>query len=358
MVQSYFTQVGPTNGTGRLAPSQEEIAQFAGALLDTSRPREIVGAGAQALANRIRPILHGTRFPLYFVGDSGTGKTHIAEALAVEYARATGTFAASVQLTPEMTKTTLIMGFGLKNGSLVVRKGILAFLAKYGGCAVLDEATHPEGELLLMINTMMDRNGRTSVGDEMVEVHPNFRVIFCSNTTKYAGNKALPQSFAQRVLTFPFPYLTPEDEAEIAMHVAKDESLTPIDVPEAVVRYVTSIIRTVREGTYPLSVRNIAGAIVLLNHLPRDQAQSERFGDGTSAEAIRRKVYKQVTGTDARTSRDLTNPEVEAVLDFISHVGPDQFKDTIRQATMYHLPVDGAQIFGSNSQERIDANLF
>ena len=73
--------------------------------LDLQQIPKIVGEDGTQLLARCYAVLEHTRWPLYIVGPSGSGKSIIAMNLARQYALAKNVPAYYVQLSPEQTKT-------------------------------------------------------------------------------------------------------------------------------------------------------------------------------------------------------------------------------------------------------------
>lgn len=116
--------------------------------LDLQQIPKIVGEDGTQLLARCYAVLEHTRWPLYIVGPSGSGKSIIAMNLARQYALAKNVPAYYVQLSPEQTKTSLILGLRLENGSLAVKNGVVADCMERGGIIIVDEATHSVQEIL------------------------------------------------------------------------------------------------------------------------------------------------------------------------------------------------------------------
>ena len=115
--------------------------------LDLQQIPKIVGEDGTQLLARCYAVLEHTRWPLYIVGPSGSGKSIIAMNLARQYALAKNVPAYYVQLSPEQTKTSLILGLRLENGSLAVKNGVVADCMERGGIIIVDEATHSVQEI-------------------------------------------------------------------------------------------------------------------------------------------------------------------------------------------------------------------
>jgi MoxR-like ATPase len=320
------------------------------ARLDTSKIPELVGDGPKERFELCMRVLRETAWPLYLTGPSGSGKTLMAMNLAKQYGLESGVTPYYVQLSPEMTKTSLILGLRLHNGSLVVVDGIVARCMQAGGILVVDEAAHTTHELLLMFNSILDRTSVTSVGDKIIYAGATFRIIFCGNDSSYAGNVRLPQSFAQRMVSFLFDYPDFESELAISLRIAEDECGRPMKVPDSAARYIVATIRMIRSRQYPLSARNAAIILVLLNlgytqaELPGDI--DPYFTDPLTAEAKRRSAAVRILALaeDEVSAESLTDERVTGFQRFVSAVGITFFQTAFLSGCMYYLDVDGLEI--------------
>lgn len=334
--------------------------------LDLKRVPKMVGDNAKKKFYESLEVLRRTNWPLYFVGPSGSGKTLIAMNLAKAYAMENNVPAYYAQLSPDQTKTSLILGLRLVNGTLKPVKGMVADAMEKGGIVVIDEATHTTQELLLMFNSILDRTSVTSIGDEIVYAKDTFRMIFCSNDSRYAGNVKLPQSFAQRLVTTRFDYPNIEDEIKIAMKMAKSEYSGEISAPKSVARYLVSFIRDVRNDEFPLSVRNAAIALIRLQiafDLEPEITQKEleeriaEYFQGQNAESTRRNIANRVLGKDVISTDLLNSIEVREFIFFIGVIGVKRFKDIVLGSCMYYLDVDGLDISNDVIKNKIDSML-
>jgi hypothetical protein len=314
---------------------------------DVSKVPEIVGHSGNELLQRCYNVLNHTKWPIYIVGPSGSGKSIIAMNIAKKYSLARGVPAYYVQLSPEQTKTSLILGLRLDGGSLVVKNGIVAECMEAGGVIVVDEATHTMQEVLLMFNSILDRTSVTAIGDKTVFANENFRILFCANDSQYSGNTKLPQSFAQRLVCFYFDYPAAEDELKIVDKIIAEECAIPDMVPAEVKKYVVDMMREMRSKTYPLSVRNAAIAAVMCNLEFAGAGKSidtvtvdDYFIKGNNVESIRRSIAERLGAKDVENVASLVSPELESFVKFISVIGVERFREIILQSFMYYLDVD------------------
>lgn len=315
--------------------------------LDPSHVPELVGKDAAKRLSRCLSILNNTTWPLYLTGPSGSGKTLMAMSIAKKYSQAHSIPAYYVQLSPEMTKTSLILGLRLIDGSLQVVDGVVAHCMQTGGIIVVDEAAHTTHELLLMFNSILDRTSVTSVGDRIIYAADTFRIVFCSNDSSYAGNVRLPQSFAQRMVSFHFDYPSFESEFLITRQIADDECKLPLTVPDSVIRYIVGTIRMIRSDQYPLSARNAAIILVLLNLIQDNYHQlSSYFTNTDTAEAKRKSAASRIfqLDTEALTMNDLLDKSVSEFQEFVSKVGIDEFRQAFLSGAIYYLDVDGLEL--------------
>jgi hypothetical protein len=250
-----------------------------------------------------------------------------------------------VQLSPEQTKTSLILGLRLKNGSLEAVNGVVAECMEQGGIIVIDEATHSTQEMLLMFNSILDRTSVTSIGDKTVVSKSTFRIIFCANDSKYSGNVKLPQSFAQRLVGMYCDYSSFEDEVAIVNQMLEDEYDDQITVPQPVIKYIVSLMRELRSDDYPLSVRNGCIATVLLQIAPKKKASlvtedDTYFTSGPNVESVRRVIADRIFNGKVRDVEQLNGKEMAQFTRYVTRVGVDNFRNIILQAFMYYLDVD------------------
>ena len=321
-------------------------------LLDCDRVPTLVGVEAKERLSRLIQVLESTSWPVFLTGHSGSGKTSMAMNLAKEYSARQKVPAYYVQLSPEMTKTSLILGLRLVDGSLMPVDGVVAECMQTGGVLVVDEAAHTTHEMLLMFNSVLDRTSVTSVGDRIVYSAPTFRVIFCANDSSYAGNVRLPQSFAQRLVVFHFDYPSFQPECEITRRIIDDECATPLALPDSVIRYIVGVLREVRSDQFPVSARNSAIVAVLLNLAMGDSPSEESrsldpyFTDEDTAEAKRRLIASRVLQRDPAHLRleDLILPEITEFEAFVSQVGLDVFRESFLSGFMYYLDLDGLEL--------------
>jgi MoxR-like ATPase len=335
--------------------------------LDTTQPLTILGDGAKRQFIEIMSTLEMTRRPIDLVGDPGTGKSHMLNAVLREYGKLHQVPAYLTVLDQEATKASIIMGHRIKNGSLEVFKSVVAEAMETGGIVGVDELTHAPTMIPLMFNTILDSGfSFTSVGDVMVRPNQSgtFRIVFAHNRAASAGNSSLPPSFASRVLVFPFDYPTIEAEATIAKKIMIDEVGQGVVtvVPDAVIRYITSYMREIRTlaPQMPLSARNVASAGMLLVVKPKDdkaQLLDTFTQGGGTLEASRSRIAQRIYWRKHRTVDELNSKQMMDFMQFVSQVGIDQFKSAVFSAMMFHLDVEGVILDEKLFKEKMVATL-
>ena len=120
--------------------------------LDITAVKPVVGANSLERCKDITKLLNISNTPIMLTGASGTGKTHSAKKIASYYAKKHNVPAYFIQLSPDQTKTNVILGLRLINGSLVVQNGVVAECMERGGIIIIDEVTHATQSLILMLN--------------------------------------------------------------------------------------------------------------------------------------------------------------------------------------------------------------
>lgn len=310
--------------------------------LDFTNIPGVVGVEPNKLFKKAYKVIKNTNWPIYITGPSGSGKSIIAMNIAKRYSAEFNVPAYYVQLSPDQTKTSLILGLRLINGSLTAENGVVAECMEKGGIIIIDEATHSIQEMLLMFNSILDRTSVTSIGDKTVAANDTFRIIFCANDSKYSGNIKLPQSFAQRLVGYRCDYPTWEDEVEIIKQVAADECAVEIKVPEEVIKYTVSLMREVRKDNFPLSVRNGSIATVLMQLEPKKKnfEVDRYFTDGSNVESIRRNIAKRIFNKEVSSVSELNGEEMKKFTNYISKLGIMNFKEIILSSFMFYLDLD------------------
>lgn len=347
--------------------------------MDFAAVPTLVGDGPRERAMEILTILERSTLVPYLTGPSGASKTIVGMNVVKAYCerqtkrlRKQGVLTENqhvpgyyVQLSPDMSKSTLVMGWKLKGDgkggtSLQVTLGVIAEAMQKGGCVFVDEAPHGVQELLLNLNSTMDRTSVTSVGDVVIYAADTFRMFFGGNTSEYAGNVRLPQSFANRLTGFYFDYPNYEDELAIAQRIAKDEYFGEYNLPDSVVRYVVSYVREIRTKDYPLSARNISSALIRLCMTPVDESKPVDpyfTSNGANVEATRKNIARRILGHDVDDTYALGDKRILEFIEFVSQIGVERFRDIIKGAVGYYLDIDGTELYSDTMKNQIASTI-
>jgi MoxR-like ATPase len=343
-----------------VAQNGKNAHQIGSALLDLNKVPRIVGEGPRRLLQEALTLLERTTVPLYLIGDSGTGKSAIGKAIAKGYAINHNVPAYYFQLSPEDTKTTVLLGYRLINGSLEVVPGLLSQAAEEGAVVFIDEITHSTQQMLLLLNALDGKESVISIGEKAIDAS-RLRIIYGSNTSIYAGNIRIPPSFANRVIAIPFVYPSFEDEIAISLSIAEKNYLgSEISIPISVVKYIVSYIRENRTPTWPLSPRNVANSILQLQLAKRsgkpDHIDSY-FTTGANVESIRKKITQRILATEIKDVTVMQRPEILEFINYVSGVGVGTFRECILRSIGYYVDIDGVELSSASHKQILYSSI-
>jgi len=333
--------------------------------LDLDKVPEIVGDEAQKLFDKLYHIMrHMPTKPMLFTGAAGTGKTVMGYNLLKRFALENKTAAYIVQASPELTKSTLVIGKQFRSGSLVTVKGCLAVAADEGAPVFVDEAQQSSQELLSTMQSLFERTANITDGTEIVYPKKNFRVIFASNpSTSHAGNVPLPHAFATRVIAVPFKYPSFENDVAITYSIARDPQVLnmPLKIPDSAIRFVVHLMREHRSDFYPLSARNTAACIGYMNVVSTYNGFATKAAQNTekplekivrtelnlaaqqNLEVFLTKVYERIhDALPSSTMKLVENKAVKQFLNFLCAYGAKEFIEAIEANFMTELDLDAS----------------
>jgi hypothetical protein len=215
------------------------------------------------IADEVLKTINQNRISTILYGPSGTGKTIAAMYIANQYATQNNVNQMYIELCPELTKSSVIGGETIKDGSVVVIKRQLLDLAVNGGVIIVDETTHSTEELLLQFNPIIAEPYITDIGDgNQYTINEKTRFIFIANPANHSGNIKLPQSFARRLYCVYIDY--PEEQSEIDIV----HSLSEININMCA--YIVKLYRMIRQPLLPVTISNMVNAVKMLSTLGID----------------------------------------------------------------------------------------
>ncbi len=239
-----------------------------------------------ALKDRIDRWLSVPR-PVHLVGPTGCGKTALALSVATERDRPTvwidgdegldtaslvGTHAGKEQYTE---RDNYVSGV-LKKKSIVRDRWVdnpLSVAVRSGATLVYNEfsRTTPAAHnplLSVLEEGVLERAGVTGE-DRLIEVHPDFRVVFTSNSAEYAGIHRPQDALLDRLVGIHLDYYGEETERRIV------ESRVA-DLDDDQVERVVGLIRTLREEVeFHVGTRSAVMLAEGVTHFPEDRPIAE-----------------------------------------------------------------------------------
>jgi MoxR-like ATPase len=329
------------------------------ALLDLNSVYPIVGEKSKKRRDSILKIVEETNIPPYLIGDSGSGKSHIGQWVLKAYSMKHKVPAYYVQLSPEDTKTSILLGLRLVNGTLEVVDGLLARAAREKAIVFIDEITHSTLSMLLMFNSIDGGNSKITVGDEYIDAR-DLRIIYGSNRSNHAGNIRVPQSFANRVVAKEFDYPDIDEQALIARETAKRKMRSGIiTAPDSVFRYLSDYVDANRTKNWPLSARNIAHAVALMEIEDKQSSKTlnSYFTSGANNEALRRQITKRILGKEVVDVSAMQKPEIYDFVKYVSDIGIEAFKRIVMESMSVYIDMEGVEIGGEAQRQKLMASI-
>jgi len=141
-------------------------------------------------------LLVDNRIPVLLTGDAGSGKTTLAEHIAIDMKLKFHSLSMTRQ-----TTLSHILGFISVNGTYVPSTLRKCFdIDGDGGLMLIDEMDAGDPNVLLCLNTI--ENGYISFPDGLIRCHPNFRIVATCNPqdqhNKFTGRSKLDASTLDR----------------------------------------------------------------------------------------------------------------------------------------------------------------
>jgi gas vesicle protein GvpN len=196
-------------------------------------------------------------FPPHIVGPTGCGKTTLAMQVAKELGRPT----VWINGDDQMTTTDLVGGYSEMEAESLRDKYIhnvwltkdrtkykwidnpLTLACKYGYTLVYNEFSRSKPEANNVLLSVLEEHILelpTMFGEERyIKVHPDFNVIFTSNSIEYAGVHKPQDALLDRMIDLYMDYYDFDTEVKIVQAHAR------ISLPEA--KKVVKVVRSIRE---------------------------------------------------------------------------------------------------------------
>jgi gas vesicle protein GvpN len=197
--------------------------------------------------------------PIHLTGPSGTGKT----ALALHISRKLDRPIMMIFGNEELERSALVgsnsglkiktvrdnyISSVLKKEDELVEKwvdGRILYACKHGYTLIYDEMTRSRPEtnnlfLSILEEGVIEVPSPKKRGNELIRVHPDFKVIFTSNPAEYSGVYELQDALRDRVITIYLNY--PDRETEIKIIMAQ----SGIGIKTAGI--ITDIVRSFRKS--------------------------------------------------------------------------------------------------------------
>src|SRR5260221_11622008 len=105
-------------------PAPKGLSGAKAAQLDLDDIPDMLGEDIADMLREARELMRLSRFALWAIGASGSGKTHFAQVLGREYAREHNVPLYYMQMSHDVTKTTAVHGVGMGARSYVPVKGV------------------------------------------------------------------------------------------------------------------------------------------------------------------------------------------------------------------------------------------
>lgn len=184
--------------------------------------------------------------PLILIGHTGTGKTSMVTQVAA--------FLSQPVIRANMNGQTSISDFvgfwGVKGSETYWVDGVLPFAMREGFWLIVDELDFAEPPILSVLNAVLERNGKLVLkekGHEVVEPHPNFRIIATANAVGqmaecrglYQGTNIMNEAFLDRFQCYLIDYMQPDLEKKVV------QSTYP-DLPGRLVHDMVGIVNQAR----------------------------------------------------------------------------------------------------------------
>ena len=273
--------------------------------------------------NDLTRVLKSRQFyPVYVVGETGTGKTHAV----LQACAKTGREVIRVNFSAETDEDSLIGGFRLVDGNTKFHEGPVVDALRRGAVLLLDEVDLASNRVLCLQSVLEGNGVYLKKTNTYVRPTEGFTIIATGNSKgkgsssgRYLGVQVQNEAFLERfAVTFEQEYPTPTTEIKILTRVfAQLGNSIGDDTIKNLVDWADIIRKTYNDGGIEdvISTRrliNIAKAISIWGSVDKAiELSTNRFDDDTATTF--RELFSKVSGpeTPEVTNQDLSAPSVE-----------------------------------------------
>jgi nitric oxide reductase NorQ protein len=161
------------------------------------------------------------RLPVLLKGPTGCGKTRFIQAMAHRFhpAAADGGLV-TVACHEDLTGSDLVGRYLIQGDETVWIDGPLTQAVKRGSICYLDEVVEARKDTIVLIHPLTDHRRLLPIDKrgEILEAHPDFRLVISYNPGYQSVLKDLKPSTRQRFVAIEFGYPPRDKEAEILAH--------------------------------------------------------------------------------------------------------------------------------------------
>lgn len=177
--------------------------------------------------------------PVMLKGPTGCGKTRFVEYMAWRLKRPLVTVACH----EDMTASDLVGRWLLDENGTQWHDGPLTLAVRYGGICYLDEIVEARQDTTVVIHPLTDNRRILPLEKrgELVQAHPDFRLVISYNPGYQSAVKDLKESTKQRFIALDFHYPPEAAEADIIIRescLSKNEAFRLVSIAQACRRLV------------------------------------------------------------------------------------------------------------------------
>jgi len=190
-------------------------------------------------------IVADDEYAALFQGETGVGKDYLVEYLCAKTNRPM----VRVNFGAGTTYADLIGDWvPADDGGFEFKPGILYMAVKHGWVFVADEINAAGPEATMPLHGITESDGKLSVPptSEVLDPHPEFKMVATMNPPSYAGTKPLNDAFRTRFFVMDVDYLEPEGEKALLFEATHFDPNDSHD--EQVVDRLTDLAANLRDN--------------------------------------------------------------------------------------------------------------